>query len=684
MVSITLFMIVKNESSIIERCLNSVKKHVDYIVISDTGSTDNTVEIINNYLTENNIKGKVYTDKWKNFGYNRTKSIINSYEWLDEQKIDRETNYLVTIDADMIINFSDSFNKDELLKYDYWNVCQYNSSIRYYNSRFFKASIPFKCVSVTHEYWSSIFEATQGKIESVSIDDRGDGGCKQDKFERDISLLKKGLEDEPNNHRYYFYLAQSYADTGNYEHIDEAIKWYKKRIDAGGWYEEVFISYKRLGELYLLKGEDEKALYYWILAYETIPERSETIHKICNYYRNKGKNNACLIYIKIGLRIPYPNDLLLFLEYPVYNYKFIEELSIVGYYTDRKKEGLLACQYIILNKTDDIPDFIRDSTFSNNFFYINPIKSICKSSLKIDTREPYISSSPCLIYNDKEEKYQGIVRAVNYSITDKFEYRIRDKNNTVCTINYWTEFDKNFNNISQYEIDCKTDKIRNSHIKGLEDIRICILEGKVYGIVVDWEHCEHHHPSILLTHLDLVNGKYIINTVFPITYKNNICQKNWTLFTENSKMYALYSHHPLTILEINPEDGDYKIIKEQYSDYNLKDIRGSANPIKIGDDWLVLVHEVVHKDTRKYYHRFLKYSRNWDLLDISEPFYFKELFVEFSLSISHRIIRRDNSDIYIINIFYSSRDNTSDVLSLEYQIIPWLPHNIKKYLIEVL
>ena len=43
--------------------------------------------------------------------------------------------------------------------------------------------------------------------DSIWIDDIGDGGSKGDKFERDIRLLKQGLEEEPNNGRYYFYLA---------------------------------------------------------------------------------------------------------------------------------------------------------------------------------------------------------------------------------------------------------------------------------------------------------------------------------------------------------------------------------------------------------------------------------------------------------------------------------------------
>ncbi len=47
--------------------------------------------------------------------------------------------------------------------------------------------------------------------------DIGDGGCKDDKADRDIRLLTKGIEDEPNNVRYYFYLANSYHDKSEYE-----------------------------------------------------------------------------------------------------------------------------------------------------------------------------------------------------------------------------------------------------------------------------------------------------------------------------------------------------------------------------------------------------------------------------------------------------------------------------------
>ena len=54
---LTLTMIVKNESSNIERCLTSVADYIDYYVICDTGSTDDELEIIKDrILPFGNIK----------------------------------------------------------------------------------------------------------------------------------------------------------------------------------------------------------------------------------------------------------------------------------------------------------------------------------------------------------------------------------------------------------------------------------------------------------------------------------------------------------------------------------------------------------------------------------------------------------------------------------------------------
>jgi glycosyltransferase involved in cell wall biosynthesis len=65
-------MIVKNESKIILRLLESVLPMIDTYCICDTGSTDNTKELIEEYFNEQNITGKIIEEPFKDFGYNRT------------------------------------------------------------------------------------------------------------------------------------------------------------------------------------------------------------------------------------------------------------------------------------------------------------------------------------------------------------------------------------------------------------------------------------------------------------------------------------------------------------------------------------------------------------------------------------------------------------------------------------
>lgn len=71
--SICLCMIVKNEAEVIERCLASVADLVDTWVISDTGSTDGTQQLIRSAL--DGIPGELHEEPWVDFGHNRTANI---------------------------------------------------------------------------------------------------------------------------------------------------------------------------------------------------------------------------------------------------------------------------------------------------------------------------------------------------------------------------------------------------------------------------------------------------------------------------------------------------------------------------------------------------------------------------------------------------------------------------------
>lgn len=60
--TLSVVYIVKNEENTIQKSINSIISIADEIIILDTGSTDNTVSVINNM---NNDNIKLYFSKWK-------------------------------------------------------------------------------------------------------------------------------------------------------------------------------------------------------------------------------------------------------------------------------------------------------------------------------------------------------------------------------------------------------------------------------------------------------------------------------------------------------------------------------------------------------------------------------------------------------------------------------------------
>ena len=124
-VKLCLNMIVKNESKIIERLLDSVLPIIDSICICDTGSTDNTVEIIQNFMKNNNLPGEVFSEPFRNFGYNRSIALKKADAWGD---------YALLLDADMVLKISPEFSKKDLKDVAY-QILQQNNDIKYYNTR---------------------------------------------------------------------------------------------------------------------------------------------------------------------------------------------------------------------------------------------------------------------------------------------------------------------------------------------------------------------------------------------------------------------------------------------------------------------------------------------------------------------------------------------------------------------
>ena len=123
--TICLNMIVKNESKIITRLFDTVLPIIDSYCICDTGSTDNTRQIIKDYFDSKDIPGQIVRHPFKNFGHNRDYALKAAKSMAD---------YLLFLDADMKLVITPEFDK-ALLTSDVYSVRQGVPGFTYHNVR---------------------------------------------------------------------------------------------------------------------------------------------------------------------------------------------------------------------------------------------------------------------------------------------------------------------------------------------------------------------------------------------------------------------------------------------------------------------------------------------------------------------------------------------------------------------
>ena len=95
-----LILMVKNEEKIIQRCMTAVEGVVDDYIITDTGSTDKTVDLASEFLTTH--EGTIELSDWKNFGHNRTLSFKNAQNYCKGKGFDLKNTYGLLLDGDMV------------------------------------------------------------------------------------------------------------------------------------------------------------------------------------------------------------------------------------------------------------------------------------------------------------------------------------------------------------------------------------------------------------------------------------------------------------------------------------------------------------------------------------------------------------------------------------------------------
>ncbi|NSW90067.1 MAG: CDP-glycerol glycerophosphotransferase family protein [Firmicutes bacterium] len=222
-------MMVKNESKHLEKCLESLKpimnKVKSELIIIDTGSEDNTVEIAKKYTD------KVYYHKWNN-NFSEIRNMTVKYS---------KGEWFFFIDGDEILE-----NPGEMIHFLNSNICnKYNSACVLLKNimqdkddasyavtmilRLFKKDKDFRFKGAVHEqpqYKNPIYALNTTLVHYGYIST--DKVLMERKFRRNTEILKSELNKEPDNIYIWYQISASYGMYKNYEKaLEYALKAYE-------------------------------------------------------------------------------------------------------------------------------------------------------------------------------------------------------------------------------------------------------------------------------------------------------------------------------------------------------------------------------------------------------------------------------------------------------------------------
>lgn len=377
--TLCLNMIVKDESHIIKQTLENICQHfkLDYWVISDTGSSDHTPEIIEIFFKEKNIQGEIIYEAWQDFSYNRNVALKACLG---------KSDYILIFDADDSITGDLNLPTLEKDAY-YFQLSNEDLSVKYLRKLIIKNNAQYHWRGVLHEYLENKNEQDVGEVQGdyVVISGRkGNRSLDKDKYLKDAKILEKAYiagDDSDLLPRYAFYCAQSYKDAGL---INKAIEWYLKRVELDtGWYDEKYCSFEQLGLLYEREENYKDALSYWQLGIAHDPHRAECWYHSARRHSWDHHPELAYCFAKQASNIKMPEGNRLFLNKNIYKYWSIYEWCLNSYKLGKIKESYQAFKRLVEYCPEDLvnrltnqineyrPFILKDSFYEGQLLALN-------------------------------------------------------------------------------------------------------------------------------------------------------------------------------------------------------------------------------------------------------------------------------------------------------------------------
>lgn len=302
---INLCIMVKDAGPGFEEVLTENMKHIDKWTILDTGSTDETINIIKKVLVKK--PGNLYQEPFINFRDSRNRLL---------ELAGKDCKYLMILDDTYIIQGK----YREFLSHvrghvdtDSYNLFISTDDVHYASNRILKSDRELKYIYKIHE----VINPDNNKCYQIPFevgcvyDKPSDYMCKRtyNRKLNDLTILFDEIKENPEDPRAYYYLGETYKELGNYE---SSLDFYLMRVNKTqpGYIGDKVDALLQAGiiAMFNLKKPFDYAKQLFLGVHELEPLRPDPIYCIGLGYYNISNFEQAYIFLKKAFEIGYQRE----------------------------------------------------------------------------------------------------------------------------------------------------------------------------------------------------------------------------------------------------------------------------------------------------------------------------------------------------------------------------------------
>jgi len=660
-----LAMIVKNEAHGIRDTLESFKPFIDRWTILDTGSTDGTQDVIRQVI--DGITGSLHEEPFVDFATSRNRALDLHGD---------TTIYTVMPDSDdRLVNgealrgFLETHGGDGQAAY-MTNLRR--GRLSYWLPLVLRTSAGWRYRGVVHEYIGPVdgegFATT--KIPAVYfLQDSKQPSLEasRKRWTRDLELLKAEIAVKPDDARTLFYLAQTHECLND---LQGALCIYERRITVGGWAEETFEAYlRRANILNALKKPWPEVQQAYLDAHHFDGKRAEPLFHIAEHWYSEQVHELSYLFAARAADLPRPSSTL-FVDEEVYTWKAADLAAISGYYLNdpaaRDKGRELAEQCVRARPQDE-------RLRANWAFYAQSAAELFagyrSKPIGFTPQPPCVASNPSVHYDHATGTWRCLMRTTNHPILNGQHLTPGDK--TIHSRNFMLELDADLDVSRAIEMLDKTSVLHSSYpARGFEDCRLFTHLGRLCCLGTMCDLAGEGTRDIALLELD---PDYAISAATPLRGPwSDLAPTNWTpVASDPAKLICAMvpegRRHPV-VFDLDAT----KIAGRQTTRLGQGRLRGASQAIRVDGGWLCIVHDVARPDCGRIdLHRFVLMADDFQLVSMTDPFFFERKGVEFCAGLAYdgeRLVASFGTEDHLVHFGIFSLAAVRPQLRADYQI----------------